>query len=331
MLKKIMPVPAVIGVIGFVGFVGFAAHAEEDRSILEIYRAHGGMTSPNSASLSSESAPELTVVDPLNTGHEMSPAKIEGFNAAIDQIFTMTPEMIKRYRMIEKDHEQAIQEHPEPEEKTSVNLVLLEPGEPAPRIRVAPLIASVIGFYDITGTPWPVVQYLLGDNTKFQASHLGENSHNIVLTAGSRIGFTNLVVVLEGHDTPAVIWVRIGEEIADSRFDIQVMHPGPAAQINTATGLTDSVSEAGDSLLLAAITGVDLPPDAKSVDVVGVDARAWLVGEHLYLRSSNALLTPGWTGAMTGPDGMRVYRIDPAHTALFSVNGQYVRADIKLP
>ena len=341
MSRKInIPVPtltlvlALIAGFGFTvsGFAisGFTAQAEGSRNILKTYREQSGMVESNPDASGGD--PELIKVDPFPTGTEVTPAKLQAFREAIDEAFPMNPDMIERFREIEKLNEQAIQGFDEPKEKTSINLISLEPGEPAPRIRIAPMIASIIGFYDVTGAPWPITQYLLGDDSVFQASHIGEKSHNIVMKASSRVGFTNLVVVLEGHDTPASIRINIDEEVADSRFDIQVMHPGPAAQINSATtGLNQTVSEAGDSLLLAAMTGVDLPPDAKSIDIIGVDARAWLVGDDLYLRSSNALLTPDWTGAMTGPDGIRVYRIDPAHTALFSVDGQYVRADIKLP
>ena len=341
-LKTIIPASGISGMLCLLagimaGIMANTAQAEE-MSIIDIYRAQGGLANSEPGAGEQDTFGESVgaVTDPLPTGHEMPPEKVEGFRAAIEQVFPMNPEMIKRYREITRKIEQAIQEKPEPREKTSVNLISLEPGERAPLINVSPSIASVIGFYDLTGAPWPVTQYLLGDNQKFQAAHLGENpdekSHNLVLTAGARIGFTNLVVALEGHDKPVSIRININENVVDFQFDIQVMHPGPAARINSATPeLTETVTEAGDSLLLAAMSGVDLPADARKVEVIGVDARGWLVGNDLYLRSPNALLSPRSTGAMSGPGGMRVYRVAPVHMALFSVNGQYVRADIKLP
>lgn len=308
--------------------------------ILDRYRAQGGMLpvetgTPPSGDAGSRAGPEgpaRAAVDPLATGHEMSDAKIEGFNQAVDQAFPMTPEMIKRYREIVAENERAAQERPEPEESTSTTLISLEPGEPAPLLKVSPSIASVIGFYDATGAAWPISQYVLGDNESFEALHLGEKSNNIVLTPGSRIGFTNLVVALEGHDKPVTVRVNIAEDVADYRFDVQLMQMGPQAQINNAAmGMTETVAEAGDSLLLAAISGVDLPRNAKNVNVVGVDARGWLVDGDLYLRSRNALLSPSWTSSMAGPDGVRVYKISPASAALFSVGGRIVRADLQLP
>jgi intracellular multiplication protein IcmK len=314
----------------------------QDDDILSRYRDQGGLlpvetgTPPagnvgNRAGASSE-APVRVMADPLSDGTEMSDLKIEGFNEAIDQAFPMTPEMIRKYRKILEANERAAQERPEPKEEISTTLVSLEPGEPAPLLTVSPSIASVIGFYDATGAAWPITQYVLGNTENFNAIHLGEDSNNIVLTPGSRIGFTNLVVVLEGQAKPVTVRVKIAETTADYRFDVQVMLLGPDAQANNASaGMTQTVTEAGDSMLLAAISGVDLPKSAKKVNVIGVDARGWVVDGELYLRSRHALLSPSWTGSMAGPDGIRVYKINPASVALFSVGGSIVRADIKLP
>ena len=306
------------------------AWAEGD--ILERYRAQGGMI-PTEGEIAAPSAgPARAAVDPLATGHELSDARVDGFNSAIEQAFPMTPEMIRRYQEIMRENERAAQERPEPREETSTTLVSLEPGEPAPLLKVSPSIASVIGFYDATGAAWPITQYVLGDSTSFDAQHLGEDSSNIVLTPRSRIGFTNLVVVLEGHDKPVTVRVNISEETADYRYDVQVMQLGPNASANNAAApLTQSVAEAGDGMLLAVLSGVDLPDAAKQVRVVGADVRGWMIDGELYLRSRHALLSPSWTASMAGPDGVRVYRINPASVALFSVGGQIVRTDIQLP
>ena len=313
----------------FLIVAGGSAYAQD--SILDRYRASGGMLPVEAESLDFENSDSIPT-SPLATGREASPRKIEGFNDAVDQAFPMTPEMIERFRQITKEHERATQERQKPQEEISTTLVSLEPGEPSPLLKVSPSIATVLGFYDATGAAWPITQYVLGDNSIFVAQHLGEKSNNLVLTPGSRIGFTNLVVLLQDHDKPVVIDVNISEDFVHYRFDIQVTQLGPKARANNATaGILETVPEAGDSLLLAAITGVDLPIDAKRISIDGVDARGWLVDGALYVRSRNALLSPAWSGSMAGPDGVRVYRIEPGPVALFSVGGQIVRADIQIP
>ncbi len=273
----------------------------------------------------------LRTFDPLATGRETSDEKVEGFNDAIDRAFPMTPEMIRRYREIFEENERAALGRPEPRAETSSALVSLAPGEPAPLLRVSPSIASVISFHDVTGSAWPIAEYVLGNDEDFEAQHLGGNSNNIVLTPGARVGFTNLVVVLEEHDRPVTIRISVDGEVADHRFDVQMTRPGPRAAVNDAVGATREIAEAGDGLLLAAIGGVDMPGDAKPVAVAGADVRGWILGDDLYLRSRHPLMSPSWTGSMVGPNGVRAYRMDPVSAALFSVDGRIVRAEIMLP
>lgn len=307
-----------------------AAPVSAQDNIMQRYRAQGGMLPVEEGSQASQAEREM--IDRLSDGRVVNDDKIEGFNESIEKAFPMTPEMIRRYREILAENERAAQERDEPTEEISTTLMTLEPGEAAPVLQVSPSIASVIGFYDATGAAWPITQYILGNNNQFQATALGENSNNLVLTPQTRIGFTNLVVVLEGHDKPATIRVNISEEVADYRFDVQVMKVGPNAEANNASGgMLRSVSEAGSNMLLAAVSGVDLPRTAKEVSISGVAARGWLVGDQMYLRSRYAMLSPSWTESMSGPDGVRVYKINPASVALFSVDGQIIRADIKLP
>ena len=341
---------AIVRIV-FPALASLTATVTEARAMddfLQRYRALGGML-PAESGLPAEAhayrsgaAVDLDFIpgadaarvasDPLAEGTEMSRERIEGFNAAIDRAFPMTPDMIRRYRQILGESERAAKERPEPRQESSVALVSLEPGEPAPLLRASPSIASVVGFYDSTGAAWPVYQYVLGDGETFEARHLGGKSNNIVVTPAARFGFANLVVLLEGHDRPVSLRLNISEDVADDRFEVHVARPGPlSAPREVASAPKRDVSATDDPFLLAAAEGVDLPPDAEPVEVSGVDARAWLAGGELYLRSRHALMSPAWTGSIAGPDGARVYRIDPVFAALFSVDGRIVRANLLLP
>lgn len=317
-----------------------AAAAQED--ILSRYKQSSGRdlgstdTPPIGTSVGSSGASNpdasATVNDPYYTGEEVNGDKIDAFNQSLESTFPMTPEMIQRYREVYEKTQKAVLERPEPKGSSTTGLVSLEPGEPAPVILVAPSIASVVGFYDATGAAWPINQYVVGNSQDFQVVRLGENSNNLTISPNARIGYTNIVVLLQGMDKPVTIRLNISETEAAYRRDIQVMKLGPNAETNTAIGQNSrTVEEAGSSMLLAALSGVSLPSSAQKVPVEGADARAWLIGDDLYVRSRNALLTPSWSESMSGPDGIRVYRINPASVALFSVNGKIVRAALKLP
>jgi intracellular multiplication protein IcmK len=275
-------------------------------------------------------APAL--VDPLTNGADMNPLRIEGFNKSIEQIFLMTPEMIQRYRKIYEDQQSAMLERPEPEALSTTGLVSLDPGEAPPIIYVSPSVASVIGFYDATGAAWPINQFVVGDGNGFQTVRLGENSNNLTISPSKRIGHTNIVALLQGEDKPVTLRIRVSETQVNYRHDIQVMRVGPNAELNNAVSRpSQTVEQAGNSLLLATLSGVNVPADAVPVGVDGVDARAWAHDGSVFIRSRHALLSPSWTESMSGPDGVRVYRINASSVALFSVEGRIVRAELKLP
>lgn len=287
---------------------------------------------PASGSGPGAGAPASAPQDPLTTGRDLSRSRIEGFNQSIEQVFPMTPEMILRYREIYEEQQRAILTRPEPEALSTTGLVSLDPGEESPIIYVSPSVASVIGFYDATGAAWPINQFVVGDGDGFSVVRLGENSNNLTVSPQKRIGFTNIVALLKGEDKPVTLRVRISDTQVSHRHDIQVMRVGPNAELNNAVGRQSrTVEEAGNSLLLATLSGVNVPTDAVPVPVEGVDARAWSHEDALYVRSRHALLSPAWTESMSGPDGMRVYRINTASVALFSVDGRIVRAELKLP
>lgn len=267
---------------------------------------------------------------PLVTGREMTDARIEGFNGSIEEVFPMTPEMIRRYRQIFEESQRATLEKPEPEAITDAGFLSLEPGEAPATLKVAPGIASVLGFYDATGQPWPILQFVVGNGKDFQVIPLGEKSNNLTLTPLAPLGWSNLVILLEGEPKPVVLRLEITSARAHYRHDIQVMRQGPNAAVNTAADRAP-VREAGGTTLLAALAAVDLPTGAKPVAVRGVDARGWLVEDSLILRSRHPLLSPSWTASMSGPDGVRVYQIAPGSVALFSVDGRIIRAEIDLP
>lgn len=293
-----------------------------------------GMATGGTGTPSDRGAPRVDAngrpLPELSDGATLTADKVEGFNEAIEQNFPMTPEMVRRYRQIFDENQRALLERAEPDARVDAGFISLEPGETPPVLTVASGIASVIGFYDVTGQPWPITQYVVGSGENFQVIQLGETANNLAITPLTRVGFTNLVVVLQDEPKPVVMRVGISENNAHYRHDIQIMSQGPNAVINTAVS-ENRVTEAGSELLLSFLANVDIPDAARSVQVQGVDARGWQIGDKVYLRSRHPLMFPSHTAALSGPDGIRVYEIPRSFTALFSVDGQMVRADIVLP
>lgn len=275
-------------------------------------------------------APGRDGLPELTDGHTLSADKIDGFNEAVEQNFPMTPQMARRYRDIFEQSERALKERPEPKARVGAAIISLEPGEAPQQVTVAPGIASVFGFYDATGAPWPVEDAVLGNMENFQVMKLGESTNSIALTPLVRFGWTNMIVKFEGHPKPAMVRIEVSETVVDDRLDFQVMDRGPNARQDLVTP-DHRVREAGSGVLLSALTGVDMPEGSRRVHIDGVSARGWLLGDTLYIRSRHALLSPGATASMAGPEGIRVYEIAPSSVALFSVDGQVTQANIILP
>ena len=268
----------------------------------------------------------------LADGREVDPYRIQGFNEAVEQAFPMTPEMILQYRRIFEEQQRAMLSRPQPSAMVDAGFVALEPGETPGRVKLAPGIASVIGFYDATGQAWPIEQYVVGSGENFEVVALGEDSNSLVMTPLTRIGWSNLVVRLRDEPKPVVLHVNISEQSAHFRHDIQIARHGPNAELTMASaGNHAAVTEAGSTTLLSVLTRTDLPRGAVRVPVSQVQAEAWVIGDHLYVRSRHALLSPSWTASLSGPDRVRVYQIAPSSMLLFSVDGRVVRAAAELP
>ena len=259
-----------------------------------------------------------------------SPGQLEGFGDAVRDVFPMTPEMIRQFRRIHEENEEATMEEPFPEPVVDAVLVSLDPGAVPEGLRVAPGIASAIGFYDAAGSPWPVRQYVIGNRDDFRVIHLGENSNSLAISPVARVGWTNLVVVLADEPNPVVLRIVVDRRQAHFHRMVQIMKLGPNSD-DLYTHTEGSLPKAGDRLMLAFLSGTELPPEARPVPVTGIEAEAWIMDGEIYLRARNPLLSPAWTASLSGPNNLKAYRLAPASSLLFSVDGRIAVASLELP
>lgn len=253
----------------------------------------------------------------------------EGFRDALKEAFPMTPEMVRTYRNIHDENERAVLERTFPSPIDDAELVSLEPGVKPPELLVSPGLASVVTFHDATGNPWPIAMHVVGNGNDFSIVRLGENSSSLSVSPLVRVGWTNLVVSLAGESSPVVLRILVDGNRAHFRKSIQLTKLGPEGRQDS-TRAVPQVPRPGDDTMLAVMSATGIE-DLAVVPVSGVDARAWTDGEHVYVRSRHPLLSPRWKSALSGPDGIRAYRLKPASALLFSVNGRMARADLELP
>ena len=260
--------------------------------------AHWKNTRPKCASATGSEGTQLA------TGEDANQEQIDAFNENIAQTFPMTPEMIKQFRAILEAQERAAKERPAPKTDSSSRLISLEPGQQIPELFLSPSLASVVSFFDATGQPWPITQFVTGDSANYQVVKLGdETGHALTMLPLTRVGFTNMIVMLQGSSRPIAINVNVSESVQDTRIDIQLLERGPNSKITT-TSQDSQIIEAGDRTLLAALTH-DLPNGTIEHRVEGIDARAFEIGSHYYVRSRTPMISPSWDASLLVPEGVK--------------------------
>ena len=253
-------------------------------------------------------------------------SRAEGFEEALRRAFPMTPDMVRRYREIFEENERAIREIPEPKPLVEAEIVMLEPGDPPPSLRVSPGIASVIGFFDAFGNPWAIRQHVVGNGDDYRIVDLGEGTNSLAISPAVRVGWTNLVVVLEDEPLPVVARVIVDRKSAHFRHEIRVLRRR-ALEDSRGRGSSPKPKD----YIRFALDGFGLPDDAARVPVRGAQASAWLIGDDLYVRSAHTLVSPPWTETASSPDGVHAYRLSASPVLLFSIGGAITRADVELP
>lgn len=250
----------------------------------------------------------------------------EAFNSMMQQNMPMTPQqVIKMHQMIDTSQRAAsIPANIPPKPVSSTLIANLAPGATPPAIRVAQGYISSLVFVDSAGAPWPIASYDIGD-TKATTIQWDGKSNILLIQAITPYSDSNLVVRLIGLPTPLTLELVSGQRVVDFRIDIHVPGIGPNTKdLPIGTPLPDSANQ----LLLGVLDGV-APPGSKLLTVAGGgDCQAWLFGDKMYLRTRLTVLSPGWIGKMTSPDGMYAYEMPRTSSVLVSQYGEPVEMKI---
>ena len=268
--------------------------------------------------------------------------RLTEYEDAVDAIMPLTPWLIMDFNERVRAARGASQWRPEPERRsTDADLVSLEPGTMSPTLRLAPGVATVVTFSDATGQPWPVVSWVVGDQASFDIHHPGgvdgqQGPSHLTMAPLVEAGWSNLVVELAGQPIPVILSLVIDPVHPHYRLDLQILALGPnAASFPTAS--VAAAPRAGSLELMKYIAAVDLPDGAIETAVENVDGtRVWLTGKDgghsgIVVRTPHNLIGPPWSEAMSGPGGIRVYRLPLVNSLLFSVGGGTVIARVAVP
>ncbi len=269
---------------------------------------------------------------------------VEWYRDARGRLLPVPPEFLRDFnRELLISREAAADARPLPDEiRSEVDIVSLEPGGMAPVVHLSPGIATVISFSDATGQPWPVAGFVVGDRDGFDLLHPAgadgvQGPSHLTAAPLRNAGWTNLVVSLAGSPTPVVLTLLVDRIRPHYRLDIQVLALGPNARASPETQSTPP--SPGSRELLRFLAAAGLPEDAVEAgignDVGGT--RVWVSRpgsdeQAMWVRTRHALLGPEWQESLTGPQGVRIYKLRrPASMLLFAVGGRTVMARVDLP
>jgi intracellular multiplication protein IcmK len=249
----------------------------------------------------------------------------EAFKQLLNQTVPLTPEQIIELRKKVDDSQAAVATTPRtpPQPVSSTLVVDLSPGAASPLIRLAIGFVTSIVFVDVTGQPWPIGDYSLGNPKDFNIQW-DQKTNTLFIQSTIAYVTGNLAVRLANLDTPIMLSLVTGQKHVDYRADLQVLARGPNA-IAAISG--DTLPPAANTELLSILDGVP-PVGSIELKVSGGEGRAWLTNNKLIFRSKMKILSPAWSAIVSSIDGTNVYELRPTPIILALQNGKSIKLEL---
>ncbi|USQ74268.1 DotH/IcmK family type IV secretion protein (plasmid) [Roseomonas mucosa] len=278
----------------------------------------------------------------------------------LDDAIPLTPDMIRelarRYGETQRAREEGGLQIASPISRP-LN-VTYAPGQATAIIQTVRGYPTAVSFFDSTGQPWPIAwdsnsnaasvstggggngescntaPSAAGPNgraevTGFQVCVPVRGSNTIQITPMSISPRGGLLVNLQGAPKPIVFMLMAGRDRYDAEISVHVAARGPNARVQIDT--RPNAPFTGAPFLTAMLSGV-APADAVPLSVSGVspdEARAWRLGDHIYLRTSYTLMSPPWDGSQNGEGNVTIYALPVTPVVLLSVNNRTVSAELR--
>jgi intracellular multiplication protein IcmK len=250
----------------------------------------------------------------------------KSFKDMVSSLYPLNPEQILRLKQIYQTSEyaQASPAGTPPKPTATSQFVNLSPGSTPPVIRLSQGFVSSLVFLDSTGAPWPISAYDLGDPGSFNIQW-DKTSNTLMIQALKLYNYGNLAVRLRGLNTPVMLTLIPGQKAVDYRVDLRIQGLGPNAKTMP---MEEGIPPAASDLLLHVLDGVP-PPGSQRLVVNGGDARAWILGDKMYIRTLLTILSPGWLASMTSADGMHAYEMQKSPVLLVSWHGKVMQLKVE--
>lgn len=231
------------------------------------------------------------------------------YDSVAEDFMSITPDQIKKLRQRTDERAKAAAELPVPEPKpvTGSITVSLAPGSQPPVIR--PFLNNTTTFVviDSTGAPWPVENFIVGNESAFSVKRfdLNPKGSSFTIVPKGMYSKTNLALKLEGQDTPVVINLMAGQHELDASVQVRVQGRGPNAMVTSG-----HMVEGTDARLLPILDGIP-PEGGKRLQVLGdSNTSVWLLNNRFIVRTPLKIVSPASNSFVSSSEGnMNVYVI----------------------
>lgn len=229
----------------------------------------------------------------------------------------------KKIREVNKDiynKGKVISETPVTAPKISNDVIVarLEPGSVSPVIRLGKNRTTTITMTDMTGQPWPIINYDGLSEDDFTIKRLDNpapDGYVLSITPKNPFAAGNLVLVLKGLATPISIDFISNQKTIDGSKQVRVMGRGPNTQL-TSISLPDSL----DTSLLSILQGV-APEGATMLKTSTAAVQAWKSREgSMYVRTRYKVMSPAFEHVTSSPDGTYAYKMVPVSVVLYKAD-----------
>ena len=261
---------------------------------------------------------QVTAAKNINEGKDVEPGFL---------LPGLTPDEIRLLRKEVHERRRATSEFPSPTPKPATRAVTLDlsPGAKSQTIKLFEGNGAVLVFTDVTGEPWPVAGTNNFAGNLFESKIPIEGGATVTVSAKTTFGSGNMAVFLKDLPTPVVINLVVGDKELefDQRVDMSVPR-GP----NAKDPIVEAQNEPSfDSALQEVLLGLPPGPGAKEVTVThngfgSSETKIWLFEGRMYIRSTMAIMSPGYRGIRHSHDGMTAYVMEPTPVIVATQNGE---------
>lgn len=204
-----------------------------------------------------------------------------------------------------------------PRAANGVVVAHISPGSTSPVIRLAKNRTSTIIVTDMTGQPWPILNFDGLSTEDFTVKRLdapAPDGYVLSITPKGAFVSGNLVLILKGLPTPLNVEFVSAQRNVDTTTEIRVQAKGPNAKFSSI-----ALPQAADTALLSVLQGV-APQTAKELKVSSPAVQAWLAKDgSMYVRTRYKIMSPAFENVTSSPDGTYAYKMVPVPVVLYKV------------